>query len=74
MAHPRTLEMLARLDAFRGFFTGKRTLTLEQAKASFNRNRFSTDKIRETLGYEFTPLSQVVDRISKIYLKEKGTN
>jgi dihydroflavonol-4-reductase len=72
MASPGTLELLARLDAIRGFFTGKRTLTLEQAKASFNRNRFSTEKIREALGYEFTPLPQVVDRISKIYMKEHG--
>lgn len=69
---PRALRVLARLDAARGILTGKRTLTSEQARAAFSRNRFSSAKIQKALGFEFTPLPQVVDRVCRIYLEEHG--
>jgi len=69
---PGTLRWLARLDAARGFFTGRRTLTSEQARAAFSRNRFSSAKIEKELGFEFTPLPRVVERVCKIYLEEHG--
>jgi nucleoside-diphosphate-sugar epimerase len=69
-ASPRMLKTLARLDSARGFITGRRTLTAEQAKAAFKRNKFSADKIKEAIGFSFTPLDEVVERICRIYLEE----
>ena len=64
---PSSLQALARLDALRGTFTGKRMLTSEQAKAAFNHSRYSSDKIREALGFEFTPIRKVVQRVANLY-------
>jgi len=67
---PSTLRFLARLDAIRGTFNGKRMLTSEQAKAAFSRSRYSSEKIRETIGFGFTPIRDVVQRVAELYLAD----
>ena len=64
---PSTLRALARFDAVKGFFTGKRSLTSEQAKAAFRQSMFSSDKVREALGFEFTPVKEVIERVAGYY-------
>jgi dihydroflavonol-4-reductase len=65
---PRSLRWLARLDASRGLLTGKRKLTSIQAKAAFNESTYSSDKVSEALGFEFTPVEKVVEDVCAFYL------
>jgi len=64
---PSTLSALARIDAVKGFFTGKRGLTSEQAKTAFRQSMFSSEKIREAIGFEFTPVREVIERVAGYY-------
>ncbi len=67
---PSGLRSLARLDAVRGFFTGRRALTTEQASAAFHRSQYSSGKIREALGFEFTPVEEVIRQVAGFYREE----
>jgi dihydroflavonol-4-reductase len=67
---PRTLLRLARLDAAREFFTGRRLLTREQALAAFHRSTFSSAKIREAIGFQFTPIEEVIRHVAALYREE----
>ena len=64
---PSSLRWLARLDAFRGLFTGKRTLTSIQAGAAFSKSTYSVEKIKEAIGFEFTPVEKVVEEVAGFY-------
>ncbi|MEN8157884.1 MAG: SDR family NAD(P)-dependent oxidoreductase [Bacteroidota bacterium] len=64
---PSMLHALSRMDALKGFLTGKRSLTLEQVKAAFNRAGFSSNKVREAIGFEFTPVHEVIQRVAEFY-------
>ena len=70
---PNTLRMLARLDAAFGFFTGKRRITSEQAKAAFSKARFSNEKLKDAVGLEFTPVKQVIERVAGYYRADHRT-
>jgi nucleoside-diphosphate-sugar epimerase len=67
---PRSLRNLARMDAFRSVFTGHRTLTSEQAAAAFRQSRFSSDKIADAIGFQFTPIEEVVRQVAGHYLAD----
>jgi nucleoside-diphosphate-sugar epimerase len=67
---PSTLGTLARLDSFLGVFTGKRRITSEHVQAAFNTSLFSSEKIREALGMEFTPIKQVIEGVARIYKQD----
>jgi len=64
---PSALRSLARLDGIKGFFTGKRSLTSVQAKSAFSQTSYSNEKIGEAIGFEFTPLEQVVKEVVRHY-------
>jgi dihydroflavonol-4-reductase len=67
LASPSTANLLARLDAVRGLFTGKRTLTMEHAREAFSESRFSSEKVREAIGIEFTPIREVIRQVAEFY-------
>lgn len=68
---PTTLRRLARLDAIRGLFTGKRSLTSIQAAAAFGKSTYSSEKISTALDFEFTPVEKVVKDVAAHYLADK---
>jgi len=72
MISPLALRTLARLDGARSFFTGDRVLSMEMARAAFNRYRYSAAKIREAIGFEFTPLEEVIRQVAAIYMQDQG--
>lgn len=68
---PATLRRLARLDAFRSLFTGKRTLTSIQAAAAFGKSSYSSEKIKAALGFEFKAVEKVVEEVAAQYMADK---
>ncbi len=64
---PSALRRLARLDAFRGFFTGKRALTSIQAAAAFSKSTYSSKKVCDAIGFEFTTVEKVVEEVARQY-------
>lgn len=67
---PSTLRSISRLDAFMGFFTGKRRITSEHLHSAFSISHFSNDKIREALGMDFTPIQQVIEKVAQNYRRD----
>lgn len=70
LVSPSTLRMLARLDAVTGFFTRKRRITSEHARAAFSESKFSSAKVKEAIGMEFTPVKDVVEQVARYYRKD----
>jgi nucleoside-diphosphate-sugar epimerase len=68
---PSALNMLARLDAFTGLITGKRSVTKDQVISAFAEIRFSNEKIRKATGIEFTPIIEVIDAVAAQYVKDQ---
>jgi len=64
---PAMLRSICRLDAFMGLFTGKRRITSEHLHSAFSMSYYSSKKIQETLGIEFTPVPQVIERVAQNY-------
>ncbi|MDL2320549.1 NAD-dependent epimerase/dehydratase family protein [Alistipes sp. OttesenSCG-928-B03] len=53
--------------------TGSRLLfTRDVAQALMTQTFYTTDKIRRTIGFEFTPLALTIDRVVKQYLAERN--
>jgi nucleoside-diphosphate-sugar epimerase len=69
---PALLSRLERMDAFRAIFTGKRSLTPEQVRSAFNKSRYSSHKVREAIGLEFTPIREVVEQVAAYYLADSA--
>ena len=67
---PSLLRKLSRLDAFAGFFTGKRRITSEHVRAAFGEAHFSSEKIKSAIGMEFTALDQVIGEVAEQYQKD----
>jgi len=67
---PSLLRKLSRLDAFAGFFTGKRRITSEHVRAAFGEVHFSSEKIKSAIGMEFTPMDQVIGEVAELYRKD----
>ena len=70
---PSSLRSLSRMDKVLGIFTGKRSLTPEQVRSAFRETNYSNEKIREALGFEFTPVNEVIKRVAGIYRSQQGT-
>lgn len=64
---PSLMRTLARLDAVAGLFTGKRLITSEQIGSAFDKVHFSAEKIRKSIGMEFTPMEQVIGEVAASY-------
>jgi dihydroflavonol-4-reductase len=67
LVSPSAARLIARLDAVRGFFTGKRTLTPEHAREAFSKSSFSSEKVREAIGIEFAPMQEVIRQVAEFY-------
>jgi dihydroflavonol-4-reductase len=50
-------------------FKRSSTLTLETLKTSMMKNRYSNQKIKKTLNYEFEPIQKVIEKTARFYLK-----
>ena len=70
LVSPSVFNMLVRLDAVRGFFTGKRVVTSEHARAAFTQTAFSNEKIREAIGIDFMPVSEAISQVAAHYMKD----
>ncbi|MDF1575697.1 MAG: NAD-dependent epimerase/dehydratase family protein [Bacteroidales bacterium] len=67
---PSLLRMLVRLDFIASVFRGSLLITTEHVRAAFGEVRFSSDKVKEALGMDFTPLEQVIAGVAEHYRKE----
>lgn len=67
---PTLLSRLSRIDSFAALFRGIRMITSEHVRAAFGEVRFSSDKIKEALQMEFTPLEQVIEEVAGHYRKD----
>jgi dihydroflavonol-4-reductase len=67
LVSPSLFNTLVRLDAVRGFFTGKRMATSEHARAAFTQTAFSNEKIREATGIHFAPIGEVIRQVAFHY-------
>lgn len=69
-ASPALLHKVVRLDAFASLLRGSRQITMEHARAAFEEVRFSSDKIREAIGMEFTPIEKVIEELAAHYRED----
>ena len=54
--------------SIKGFFTGKEaTITKENARASLNAYFYSSQKIKDKIGFEFTPINDTLNYLNKTY-------
>jgi len=66
-------DMVWRIDATRTFITRSApVLTKEMAYTMRQKYSYTNEKLRKTLGFEFTPLEQSIREICGIYLQERG--
>ncbi|CAH0997077.1 2-alkyl-3-oxoalkanoate reductase [Emticicia aquatica] len=67
---PLMVEILWRLESIRAFFTKKSPLiTKETAKNSRTKFAYKNDKIRKTIGFEFTKLDDTIFRVCSFLQK-----
>jgi len=61
-----------RLDKIKSLFTGKpHLITKEIARGACGKSFYSSEKIKQQLSFEFTPIAESIKRVAEIYLKEK---
>ena len=66
-------DMVWRIDATRTFITRSApVLTKEMAYTMRQKYSYTNEKLRKTLGFEFTSLEQSIREICGIYLQERG--
>ncbi|MCD6179888.1 MAG: hypothetical protein J7K39_08285, partial [Bacteroidales bacterium] len=54
------------------FFTGKQpSLTKDTARSSMKISRYSSNKIKESLGFKFTSLEEMIKLTAKQFLHEQ---
>jgi nucleoside-diphosphate-sugar epimerase len=70
LVSPSLLRTLVRMDALISIFRGSRQITSEHVRAAFGEVHFSSDKIKDALQMEFTPLEQVVEEVAGHYHKD----
>ena len=64
-----SLSLFWRIEALRNTITGKEPLiTKSSAKASLNKEFFSSEKIKKGIGYEFEPISNVIQKTAINFL------
>lgn len=64
-------ELAWRLDWLKGVFGGTHTLTKEKIRSSRKVRYFSNAKIKETIGMEFEPIEEVIEKVAGFYIKNK---
>jgi len=64
---PSLLKTLVRLDSIAALFRGSRQITSEHIRAAFGEVHFSSEKVKEAIGMEFTPLKQVIEEVAANY-------
>jgi len=70
---PWMIELSWRLLRLQSFFIGKApALTKSTARSSMKINRYSNQKIKETIGFEFTSLEEMIDLTAKQFLLENA--
>ena len=63
--------MVWRMEAARTFFTRSTPLlTKEMAHTMRQKYSYTNEKLRKTLGFEFTPLDKSIREICELYLNE----
>ena len=64
---PSMLKTLVAVDAMAGIFTRRRKITSEQARAAFHQATFSSKKVKDATGMEFTPVESVIRQVAEFY-------
>jgi predicted ATP-dependent protease len=64
------MKNLVRMDAAAAALTGKRHITSEHVRAAFSKVRFSSEKLKDATGMEFTALEEVVEQVALFYRKD----
>lgn len=65
------LHILWRLDWLKYSLTGKpRKLTKQLSNSLSSETYYSSEKIKNTLNFEFHPIDQTISRVGKLYLKQ----
>jgi hypothetical protein len=60
-----------RFEKWKSYFTGKQPLiTKETVSAAFQQVKFSNEKIKRLLHYQFIPVNKSVQEICRIYTKQ----
>ena len=65
LATPLMLQLAYLLDCIKGFFTGKRSLPKALIEASNKKLAYENHKIKNALDFEFMPISEAIQQISK---------
>ena len=61
-----------RFDKLKSLFAGKpHLITKEIARGACGKSFYSSEKIKQQLGFEFTPVEKTISEVAKIYLSEK---
>ncbi|MBO2543264.1 NAD-dependent epimerase/dehydratase family protein [Salegentibacter sp. BDJ18] len=55
-----------------GFFGAKRQITKNTVRTLFQHSKYSNKKIKESLGFEFTPIKNVIAETAKFYEQDKS--
>jgi dihydroflavonol-4-reductase len=60
------LSLLAlRIDAIKGFFSGKRKLTKETVHSSMSISEYDSSKLKQTLNFDFKPIEETIQNAVK---------
>jgi len=66
-----TTSLLSKLDATSSFITGKkRMITKDSAKSLHRKTYYSSEKIKHSIGFEFTPINAVIKEVCASYKKD----
>lgn len=71
-AKPWMGNVVWRLEKLRSLFGGTANVTRETAHTAHQVNRYSSEKITERIGFQFTALEESVRDFAKLYRKEKA--
>ena len=75
LAKPFLIGIVWRLDWLRSRLTGrKRIITREAIRAGQNKKYFSSKKITNTMGIQFTPIAKSVEDTVRVFLTSQGLN
>jgi len=66
-------ELAWRVDWFKGVLGGNRKLTKYSARSGHHKSQYSSEKIKQALGFNYQPVDETILRTSKIYKKEDQT-
>ena len=68
-------QLAWRLEKIRTFINGKTpVITKETIRTTSNKYSYSSQKLKQAIGFKFTPAKETIDRISQLYLEETKTS